>query len=349
VARFRRAGIRLQLRRTKLELKGTLLNTPERLMLDVNGGIPLASCQDMLDSAPAGLAPLLEGMRMDGTFSLATRLKFDTERPDAAESQVRFVNDCRITAVPQQIAPERFLSTFSYNVKDEHGRGVRMHTGPSTPGWARYENISKYMQAAVLVNEDGRFFHHRGFDQEAISNSLRANVKARRFMRGASTITMQLAKNLYLEREKTLSRKLQEAVLTMLLEQELTKQQILELYLNVIEYGPGIYGIGSAAQYYFNTTPSELSLGQAFYLASILPNPKHHHFGADGAVRPGWSKYLRRLIEIAHKRTLITDAELEQGLAEQVAFQVANSGQPPPADESSDEYDAALFTDPPTE
>src|SRR5690606_26000898 len=100
----------------------------------------------------------------------------------------------------------------------------------------------------------------------AIHNSILENVKQRRFVRGASTISMQLAKNVYLKREKTLSRKLQEAVLTMLLEQEFTKQQLLELYLNVIEFAPGVYGVGPGAQHYFNTHPSQLSLGQALYI-----------------------------------------------------------------------------------
>jgi monofunctional biosynthetic peptidoglycan transglycosylase len=247
------------------------------------------------------------------------------------------VNDCRITAVPAPISPQRFASTFAYEAKDESGQSIRIYTGPDTPSWTRYELISRYMEAALLINEDGRFFHHRGFDQEAISNSLRENIKARRFVRGASTISMQLAKNLYLERQKTLSRKLQEAVLTMLLEQELTKQQILELYLNVIEFGPGIYGIAAAAQYYFNTTPAQLSLGQALYLGSILPNPKQSHFDKAGNVSPRWSEYLRKLMHVAKKRELINDQELERGLQEQVAFRVAD-------DPSSDSYDEAAFS-----
>jgi hypothetical protein len=334
----------LQVGRTRLELKGELINTDDRLALAVEGGIPLASCQDMLDSAPEGLAPLLTGMRMAGTFSLRIRANFDALKPNNTDSQVSFANDCRVTDVPAAIAPARFASTFAYDVRDETGRTLRLYTGPDTNGWVRYENISRYMEVAVLVNEDGRFFRHRGFDQEAISNSLRENLKARRFSRGASTVTMQLAKNLYLDRDKTLSRKLQEAVLTMLLEQELPKEKILELYLNVIEFGPGIYGIGAAAQYYFDTTAAELSVGQALYLGSILPKPKSHHFAADGNVSPGWSSYLRKLMHVAHKRQLITSAELEEGLREQVAFRVPKPTRlAEPLNETGDGYDEASF------
>ena len=119
--------------------------------------------------------------------------------------------------------------------------------------------ISKFMEVAVLTTEDGGFHRHHGFDHEAIRNSIRENLRRRKFVRGASTISMQLAKNLYLDRGKNLSRKLQEAVLTMYLEQELTKEQILELYLNVVEFGPLIYGIGPAARYYFDASAPPIS------------------------------------------------------------------------------------------
>src|SRR6185369_17461401 len=108
----------------------------------------------------------------------------------------------------------------------------------------------------------------------------RENIRQKKFVRGASTISMQLAKNVYLDRTKNLARKLQEALLTMYLEQELTKEQIMELYLNVVEFGPMIYGIGAAARHYFNAAAGELALSQALYISSIIPNPKAAHFGA---------------------------------------------------------------------
>jgi membrane peptidoglycan carboxypeptidase len=190
------------------------------------------------------------------------------------------------------------------------------------------------MEAAVLVTEDGSFHHHHGFDEEAIRNSIRENLRRGKFVRGASTISMQLAKNLYLDRGKNLSRKLQEAVLTMYLEQELTKEQIMELYLNVVEFGPMVYGIGPAAQHYFNTSASQLSLGQALYISSIMPNPKKQHFAVGGAVTPSWSSYLRQLMEIAHKRKRISDEELEEGLRETV-IRGASAPHRAPRDESA--------------
>lgn len=292
---------------------------------DLRGGVPLASCQLMLDSLPEGLAPLLSGMRLDGTFALDAHLDIETSRLENMRFYWKLANDCRITATPADIAPRRFRNLWVREVRGADGRLLQVETGPGSEEWVPFASISPNVETAVLICEDGHFRRHRGFDDEAIKNSFRENVRAGRFLRGASTISMQLAKNLYLSREKTVSRKLQEAVLTSLLEQELSKDEILELYLNVIEFGPGLYGIGPAARHYFNTTPSRLSLGQALYLASILPNPKIQHFGADGAVTAGWSNYLRKLMYIAVKIHRISDEELEEALREQVTFGVPYS------------------------
>jgi membrane peptidoglycan carboxypeptidase len=175
-----------------------------------------------------------------------------------------------------------------------------------------------YLETAVLVCEDGRFFGHHGFDPRAIESAIRDNVSAGRFLRGASTVTMQLAKNLYLSRDKQLSRKFQEAALTLLLEQELTKPDLLELYFNIVEFGPGVYGVRQAAQHYFGVTPDHLTIGQSFFLVSILPNPKRLYFDESGKLLPARATYLHRLMNIAYDRGRLTDAELAQGLAEEV-------------------------------
>jgi membrane peptidoglycan carboxypeptidase len=117
----------------------------------------------------------------------------------------------------------------------------------------------------------------------------------------------------------------------MLLEERLSKQEIMELYLNIVELGPGIYGVGQAAEHYFAKPASELSLGQALYLASILPDPTRQHFTPEGAVTPRWSEYLKKLMNIARKVKLISDEELAQGLLEEVAFRQPGSGGSLPA------------------
>ena len=237
--------------------------------------LPLTACQSMLDSTPKGLVPKLSGMRMAGSFAVRGRADVDTARLDQGfHLDWDAGNSCRIVEAPHAVSIERFRAPFRHTAYDAQGRAVEVETGPGTADWVPFGRISRFMEIAVLTTEDAGFERHHGFDHEAIKNSIRENLRKKKFVRGASTLSMQLAKNLYLDRGKNLSRKLQEAVLTMYLEQELTKEQILELYFNVVEFGPMLYGIGPAAHAYFSAIPSELSLGQSLYISSILPNPK---------------------------------------------------------------------------
>jgi membrane peptidoglycan carboxypeptidase len=279
--------------------------------------MPLTACQSMMDSAPIGLVPKLKGMRFAGSFAVKGSARFDTANLDRTfKVDWDVTNSCRVTEAPPDINVERLRHAFRHTVYTPDGKPTEMESGPETPDWVSESHISKFMEVAVQTTEDGGFQRHHGFDHEAIRNSIRENIREKKFVRGASTISMQLAKNLYLDRTKNISRKLQEAVLTMYLEQELTKEQILELYLNVVEFGPMIYGIGPASRYYFNTPASELSLGQALYISSIMPNPKVSYFGAGGAVSQRRMSYLHKLMHIAFDRHRITDEELDDGLRE---------------------------------
>jgi monofunctional biosynthetic peptidoglycan transglycosylase len=315
----------------RLQGAGTVTRAEHLMQTHWAGGVRLASCQALLDATPYGLAPLVRGMRLSGTFAVKASLDYDSEQPSQTRVHLDVANDCRIEQVPAELSPRRFESLWQREVKGADKQPMEVESGPGSPDWVPYDAISPFMATAVLVCEDGSFERHHGFDFEAIENSIKDNLIKGRFVRGGSTISMQLAKNLYLGKEKTLGRKLQEAALTMLLEQELSKQELMELYLNVIEYGPGIYGIGPAAHYYFRKRASDLSLGQALYIATILPNPEHQHFEPDGKVSPAWTRYLQHLMRIARKIGKVTDEQLQAGLAEQVAFHVADSGGALPA------------------
>lgn len=135
------------------------------------------------------------------------------------------------------------------------------------------KGISKNLLKAVIVSEDSRFFQHEGIDFEEMKNSMEKNIEKKRFVRGGSTITQQLAKNLFLSREKSLGRKIREFFIARKMEEVLSKREILELYLNVIEWGPGIYGAESASRYYFKKSAASLSVEESAYLAAIIPNP----------------------------------------------------------------------------
>ncbi len=144
---------------------------------------------------------------------------------------------------------------------------------PYLQTWMPLSRISKPLQLAVLAAEDGSFYHHHGIDFYEMKESFKKNLRRKEYSRGFSTITMQLSKNLYLSRNKTLSRKSLEILIALSLEQILSKNRILELYLNVIEWGPHIYGAEAASQFYFHKSASRLSEEESAFLAAIIPSP----------------------------------------------------------------------------
>lgn len=308
----------LDVERVKLLVALSLETSEDDVKVELGASIPRTSCQDLFGAAPRALLPDLEGLALGGTFALDTSVSLDTRSLADTNVTWNWENKCSVKKTPEAIDPQRFREPFQHFVKDADGNETEMLTGPTTENWIPFDEISRHMETALIVCEDSRFWTHRGFDPKAIQDSIAANLKAGQFVRGASTLSMQLAKNLYLGREKTLSRKLQQAALTLLLEERLSKQEILELYLNVVEFGPGVYGIGQAARHYFNTHPSELSLGQAMFLATLLPRPKQNQFAPDGSLRKHRAAHLKQLMRIAHKIHRITDEELDEGLNEQL-------------------------------
>ena len=142
--------------------------------------------------------------------------------------------------------------------------------------WMPYERISTHVKRAVIAAEDDKFIDHEGFDWEGMQKAIEKNQKKGKVVAGGSTISQQLAKNLFLSPSKTPWRKLQEAAITLMLESILDKQRILEIYLNVVEWGTGIFGIEAAAQRYYKTSAAQLGPAQAAHLAVMLPNPRKY-------------------------------------------------------------------------
>jgi membrane peptidoglycan carboxypeptidase len=161
-----------------------------------------------------------------------------------------------------------------------------------------------------MTTEDNGFFKHHGWVSSEFKSALKRNLARGGFRLGASSITMQMTKNVLLSQEKTLSRKLQELFLVWYIEQELPKERILELYFNAIEFGPRIYGIGAAARHYFGKKPSELNPVEAAFFSSILPSPKRRYIQyCHGALYPPWDKYVHRIVAKVHERGRLTDDE----------------------------------------
>lgn len=147
--------------------------------------------------------------------------------------------------------------------------------------WVPYNRISIYLKRAVVASEDDRFLDHAGFDWEAMQKAYEKNQREGEIVAGASTIPQQLAKNLFLSASRTWWRKAQEAVITAMLEAVLTKRRILEIYLNVVEWGDGVYGAEAAAHYHFGVTAAALTPPQAARLAVMLPSPRSYSPGRD--------------------------------------------------------------------
>ena len=149
-------------------------------------------------------------------------------------------------------------------------------TTPKQWTWVTLSRISPHLQRAVIAAEDASFFIHEGFDWEGIRDAAINNLEAGEMKRGGSTITQQLAKNLYLSSERSLLRKAREALIARSLEHRLTKERILELYLNVAEWGRGIYGAEAAARHHFGKSASDLTADEAAWLAAMLPSPQRY-------------------------------------------------------------------------
>lgn len=159
-------------------------------------------------------------------------------------------------------------------VRDTKGRKIPFIVGPRNPYWTPLAHIPAALQWGVIVAEDDTFYEHNGFNFPAMRDALWEDIKEQRFARGGSTITQQLAKNLYLSREKSLTRKFKEAIITCKMERHLSKKRILELYLNAIEWSPGVHGVGEASQHYFHKSPENLDFFESILLAAIIPSPR---------------------------------------------------------------------------
>ena len=184
------------------------------------------------------------------------------------------------------------------------------------PDFRPISKIPAFLQSSVLTSEDPSFFQHRGFLEDAFRESIVTDIKEKRFARGGSTISMQLVKNVFLSRQKTIARKLEEALLVWLIENQnlVTKERMFEVYLNIIEWGPLIYGANEASRFYFRKDVSRLTLAESIFLASIIPRPKWFKYSFDetGHLRESQVGYFKLLSEKMVTRGLITQHDYDR-------------------------------------
>ena len=231
-----------------------------------------ANAEDFIPSLPAGFAPLLSGYKLTGPYTAQLDLAFDENRPDDLALNVDIDLDRVKTEAFDPRSDFSMLKNKSFLVRI-NAATVPIEIGPKDPNWVGFYDLPRNTAYAFVASEDGKFFSHNGFDIRAIRAGLIANIKAKKFVRGGSTISQQVVKNVFLNHDKTASRKFQEAFLTWQMEQNLTKLMIFELYLNLAHFARDTYGIRAAAQYYFKKSVANLTLRESLFLASILPNP----------------------------------------------------------------------------
>jgi monofunctional biosynthetic peptidoglycan transglycosylase len=192
---------------------------------------------------------------------------------------------------------------------------------PSGPNYVKLSGISPYLQKSVILTEDSNFWNHRGFDFEELSRSLEQNLKEKRFVRGGSTITQQLAKNLFLTGEKSIHRKLLEALITVQIERHLTKREILEKYFNVVQFGKNIFGVKAAARFYFSKAPKDLSVVESAFLVFLLPNPEKYSVSFHKKkLTPFARQRLRRIIRDLREYHRISQEEYLSARSELAQF-----------------------------
>ncbi|NOT35233.1 MAG: transglycosylase domain-containing protein [Candidatus Eisenbacteria bacterium] len=239
----------------------------------------------------AALGPL-QDLGTVGSWDYLLEFALDAAQPES----VRFEAD----VVPHGLAldPERTFvhvlgldEPFVARIRLPHDRSTTRLLVPGAGSFVPLTELSPDLVHAVVTNEDGAFFRHRGFNPRAVRESIAENLRAGSFRRGAGTITMQIARNLFTGHDRTLGRKFQEVVFAWVLENlsGVSKERLLEIYLNIIEWGPDIHGAEEASHYYFGKSSRDLSLDEALFLAVVIPSPSkwRNRFDAEGRLRKG--------------------------------------------------------------
>lgn len=299
--------------------------------------IPRGECQALVEAMPRGAAPVLAGTALAGQVHAGLRLHLNFA--ELAAARKRYLVDGELVLPDEDFVPPgrlRFDFPFlescavdrlgpgadvaglrgPYHHSFVSGAGVheRRVLAEGDANYVAIEDVPNLALAFVIL-EDARYWTHDGFDREQIERAFWFNLLEGRVRRGASTITQQAARSLWLGIDRSLTRKLAEALLAAELERQVGKRRILEVYLNVIELGPEIHGVVEASRYHFGKEPSELSLRQALHLASYAPAPvAYSRRFATGEVDEAWREHLRRQVKRMMIRHLINDETAHETL-----------------------------------
>ncbi|HEY4196676.1 MAG TPA: biosynthetic peptidoglycan transglycosylase, partial [Mucilaginibacter sp.] len=264
------------------------------------------NAQDVFDSFPDGLFDSFTGIQVTGKLKYHLHLFLDSSNPDKVQFESALAKDNLNIVKYGKTDLGKLNKPFVYTPYEKGKPMPSRIIGSQNPDFTPLEDISTNVRNAVMTSEDPSFYTNHGFVEESIRRSIATDIKDKKFKRGGSTISMQLIKNAFLSREKTLARKVEEILIVWMIENNnvMSKNRMLEVYFNIVEWGRNIYGISEASHYYFGKSPSELTLGEGIYLASILPHPKTglYSFLPDGTLRPSLQNYYRLIGNLMAKR-----------------------------------------------
>lgn len=247
---------------------------------ELDGKTPDFPFEDLSQSIPSNLLPHVQGIRGSGELNAAVHLLIDSNDFDKTELDITFdTSKFRVRSLPPTLpfSALRHAHITRFEMpEDEDGETVIYERvlGPGDERFVMLDDMSPLLPLAVMAQEDASFRKHHGVSLFHLRGSLVDNLKKGRFVRGGSTVTMQLARNLFLNRKKTLSRKMEEIVVAWLLERSFDKDELMSLYLNAVEFGPNIFGVKEAAAHYFKRHPRALSAPQVAWLIKLLPGPR---------------------------------------------------------------------------
>jgi len=291
--------------------------------------LPAIQCQDLLDSMPAGTADVIATTELEGQIAGRLMVSVDRERlrsaraakafnrddpPGALSIDFPFLSECAVTRDASTVDFAGLSGPYRHRFVSAHGGARTRVMAHGAPGFASLAQ-GRMVADALITMEDYRFWDHDGFDREQIEHAFWHNLVVGRVSRGASTITQQATRNLWLGINRSAARKMQEALLTARLETHVDKARILELYINIIELGPDVHGVQSAAQFHFGKDVDALTPLQAVHIAALAPAPRRFSKSfASGTVTEVWRAHLDENLRRMRRARLITRAQLHAAL-----------------------------------
>jgi hypothetical protein len=297
--------------------------------------IPEQPCLTLLDSLPVATRGATAGLTVAGHASGRLHLAIDWEAAvgDAVTLGGNLdLTRCQVVAEAPGGDPAVLRRLRDHQFPDGSVRRV----GPGVESWAEMRRLPAHVDGAFVAAEDARFYEHHGFDLAQIARSLEINVRQGQLLRGGSTLTQQLVKNVFLTHRRTFARKLQEAILTWRVEATTSKRDILENYLNIVELGPGVFGIEQAAQHWFGKPARRLAIHESAFLAALTPEPRtmSRRIAATGGLDPASRQRVEVILRAMKRGGLITESEHDQARTTALELRPAVlrvAATPPPA------------------